>query len=671
MAIDHIERGVAADGLTMYEHQEEAVLDIVTGSHVIVTTPTGSGKSLIATAAHFACVAGGGRSYYTAPIKALVSEKFFALCEIFGAERVGMVTGDASVNPDAPIICCTAEILANIALREGRHAAVDQVIMDEFHFIGDPDRGWAWQVPLTELPQAQQIIMSATLGDVSQLAENLTADTGRPTEVITGVTRPVPLLYEWSMQPDHETIAGLVDGGKAPVYIVHPSQKAALERAQSLTSVKLVSTQERHEIAAEIADFRFSKGFGSTVRKFITAGIGVHHAGMLPKYRRLVETLAQQGRLKVICGTDTLGVGINVPIRTVMFTSLTKFDGSRMRVLKSREFHQIAGRAGRAGFDTVGYVVGQAPEHVVANAKALAKAGGDAKKARRIQKHKAPEGFVNYDEETFRKLIDSVPETLHARMRITDAMLLNLLSRDEDTVVAVRHLIDGATSSPKERRRLYRRALQLGHALLRSGVVHRLAEPRAPLCDERGVAVRLRTEPAAELLRRRGDRDPGPGVPRARPGRRLGDRGDPRQPDDSALRPAARGARRGDRGDEGRRDGLRGPDGGPGGGRVAQASGGDPGGPVRHLLAVSSLGARVGPVAQVDRARHVRASDDLRGVLRLLQGAALRGSGAEIPHRRLPGAAPDGAGGRADRGAGRPDRLAGRGGADHRLLAHR
>lgn len=479
MAIDHLERAVAADGLEMYEHQEEAVLDIVTGSHVIVTTPTGSGKSLIATAAHFACVAGGGRSYYTAPIKALVSEKFFSLCEIFGASRVGMVTGDASVNPDAPIICCTAEILANIALREGRHAMVDQVVMDEFHFIGDPDRGWAWQVPLTELPQAQQIIMSATLGDVSQLAEDLTDATGRPTEVITGVTRPVPLLYEWSMEPDHETIANLVDDGKAPVYIVHPSQKQALERAQSLTSVKLVGTEERREIAAEIADFRFSKGFGSTVRKFITSGIGVHHAGMLPKYRRLVETLAQRGRLKVICGTDTLGVGINVPIRSVMFTSLTKFDGSRMRVLKSREFHQIAGRAGRAGFDTVGYVVGQAPEHVVANAKALAKADGDARKARRIQKHRAPEGFVNYDEETFRRLIDSVPETLHARMRITDAMLLNLLSRDEDTVVAVKHLVDGATANLRERRRLYKRALQLGRALLRSGVVHQLDEPTA------------------------------------------------------------------------------------------------------------------------------------------------------------------------------------------------
>ena len=278
MALDHIERAVAADSISMYEHQEEAILEILSGNHVIVTTPTGSGKSLIATAAHFACVAAGGRSYYTAPIKALVSEKFFSLCEVFGAANVGMVTGDASVNADAPIICCTAEILANIALREGLHAMVDQIVMDEFHFIGDPDRGWAWQVPLSELPQAQQIIMSATLGDVSDLSASLTTATGRPTSVITGVVRPVPLEYSWSMKPDHEAIEELVAEQKAPVYIVHPSQKQAVERAQSMTSMKLVSTEERHAIAAEIADFHFAKGFGSTVRKFITAGIGIHHA---------------------------------------------------------------------------------------------------------------------------------------------------------------------------------------------------------------------------------------------------------------------------------------------------------------------------------------------------------------------------------------------------------
>src|SRR5918994_4467908 len=164
----------AAAGTVLYPAQEEALIELVSGANVILATPTGSGKSLVATGAQYAALAAGRRSYYTAPIKALVSEKFFALCGVFGAENVGMLTGDASVNRDAPIIACTAEVLANIALREGADADVGLVVMDEFHFYGDPDRGWAWQVPLLELPQAQFVLMSATLGDVTFLREDLT-----------------------------------------------------------------------------------------------------------------------------------------------------------------------------------------------------------------------------------------------------------------------------------------------------------------------------------------------------------------------------------------------------------------------------------------------------------------------------------------------------------------
>src|SRR5687767_2912612 len=138
-------------GLTLYPHQEEAVIELFSGSNVILATPTGSGKSIVAIAAHFAAMAEDRVTYYTAPIKALVSEKFFALCDTFGAENVGMLTGDAAVNSDAPIICGTAEILANLALRGGAATDFGQVVMDEFHFYADPERGWAWQVPLLEL----------------------------------------------------------------------------------------------------------------------------------------------------------------------------------------------------------------------------------------------------------------------------------------------------------------------------------------------------------------------------------------------------------------------------------------------------------------------------------------------------------------------------------------
>jgi hypothetical protein len=468
-----------ADDLSLYPHQDEAIIDILSGANVIVTTPTGSGKSLIAVAAHFACLAAGGRSYYTAPIKALVSEKFFALCEVFGAANVGMVTGDAAVNADAPIICCTAEILANIALREGRQASVDQVIFDEFHFIADRDRGWAWQVPLVELPQAQFVIMSATLGEVTELAKGLEKRTGRPSSIISGAVRPVPLVYSWAVTPIHETISELIKAQQAPIYVVHATQAGAVDRAQALLSSGIIDKSHRRELVEAMQGFRFAGGFGKTLAKLLGAGIAVHHAGMLPRYRRLVETLAQRGLLTVMCGTDTLGVGINVPIRTVLFAALSKFDGHRNRLLRSREFHQISGRAGRPGFDTVGYVVAQAPDHEVENTRVVAKFADDPKKLKSVRRKKPPEGQVNFTEASFTKLIESTPELLRPRLRISHAMLLNLLQRDQDTGTALVSLIDASVTERKIRQGLLRRAAAMGRSLIKSGVVTRLDTPTA------------------------------------------------------------------------------------------------------------------------------------------------------------------------------------------------
>src|SRR6476659_4949738 len=290
-------------GFSLYPHQEEALIEIVSGGNVILSTPTGSGKSLVAAGAHFAALAHDQVTFYTAPIKALVSEKFFALCDTFTPENVGMMTGDASVNPAAPIICCTAEVLANIALRQGTAADIGQVVMDEFHYYADPDRGWAWQVPLIELPQAQFLLMSATLGDVSRFEKDLTRRTGRSTAVVASAERPVPLLFSYVLTPLHETLEELLDTKQAPVYVVHFTQAAALERAQSLLSLNVCTREETDRIAELIGGFRFAAGFGKTLSRLVRHGIGVHHAGMLPKYRRLVEQLAQAGLLKVICGT--------------------------------------------------------------------------------------------------------------------------------------------------------------------------------------------------------------------------------------------------------------------------------------------------------------------------------------------------------------------------------
>lgn len=481
---------VESRGMSLYPAQDEAVMELVTGNNVILATPTGSGKSMVAVAAHFHAMATGQRSYYTAPIKALVSEKFFALCDIFGPDNVGMVTGDSAVNQDAPIICCTAEILANIALREGREAVLGPVVMDEFHYYSDPQRGWAWQVPLLELPQAQFLLMSATLGDVSRFEKELTDLTGRPTTTVSSAERPIPLHYYYVMTPVQESLEELLSTRQVPVYVVHFSQVEAIERAQNLMSINVCTREEKDRIAELIGGFRFAAGFGKTLNRLVRHGIGVHHAGMLPKYRRLVEQLAQAGLLKVICGTDTLGVGINVPIRTVLLTALSKYDGVRTRLLSAREFHQIAGRAGRAGYDTAGTVVVQAPEHVVENTKAMAKAvakfGDDQKKLRQVVKKKPQAGFVSWGEPTFNRLVESEPEPLTSSFNITHAMLLNLLERPGDPFAAARRLLTHNHETRPAQLRLIKRALGIYRELLASGIVERLDVP-----DEDGRTVRL------------------------------------------------------------------------------------------------------------------------------------------------------------------------------------
>jgi superfamily II RNA helicase len=504
----------AEGGRPLYPHQEEALLEVMTGSHVVLATPTGSGKSLVAMGAQFAALAAhrsgaGGRTFYTAPLKALVSEKFFDLVAAFGSKNVGMMTGDSAVNADAPIICCTAEILANLALRRGGSPTGDpgdeiaQVVMDEFHYYGDPQRGWAWQVPLLELPDTQFVLMSATLGDTTRLREDLEERSGRPVAEVAGAERPVPLTFSYVVEPLTEVIEELVHTHRAPVYVVHFTQKDAVERAQSLLSMNVASKTQKEAIAAELGAFRFGTGFGKTLSRLVRHGIGVHHAGMLPKYRRLVERLTQKGLLQVIAGTDTLGVGINVPIRTVLMTGLVKFDGERMRHLSAREFHQIAGRAGRAGFDTIGEVLVMAPEHVIENRKSLQKAGDDPKKLKKIVRKKAPAGAVNWTDATFERLRDADPEPLTSQFRVSHAMVLNVLARAGrtmtevepgpvgDPVDAMRHLLTANHDAEGARAGHVRQVFRIYRSLRQAGVVERVRVPDATRPQGWRPSVRL------------------------------------------------------------------------------------------------------------------------------------------------------------------------------------
>ena len=477
-ALDAFFAWVADRGVTPYRHQEEAVLELFDDRHVLLKTPTGSGKSLVALAAHFLWFARARRSVYTAPIKALVSEKFFELCRVFGAEHVGLMTGDGSVNRDAPILCCTAEVLAKLALRHGAETPFAGVVMDEFHYYGDRDRGMAWHLPLITMERARFLLMSATLGDTQGVEAALLERTGAAVSVVESQDRPVPLRYVYSEDPAHERLDRLARSGQAPVYAVHFTQRDAAEQAQALLSTDFCSPDEKAKLKAATGKFRFDSPFGPTLRRMVQHGVGLHHAGLLPKYRLLVEKLAQQGLFKVICGTDTLGVGINVPIRTVFFTQLCKFDGDDTRILSVRDFRQIAGRAGRKGFDDQGWVVAQAPDWVIENARLEQQIVSGQKKRNKVQKKKPPtRGYRHWDAETFEQLQVRPPEALEPVFRVDAGLWLLLLQKAEETggdaEAELDQLIERSHVAPRAKEAARLEARQRLDALLASGVVGR------------------------------------------------------------------------------------------------------------------------------------------------------------------------------------------------------
>ncbi|WP_422317687.1 DEAD/DEAH box helicase [Prosthecobacter sp.] len=482
---------VAEKNLELYPAQEEAILELFDDRNVILNTPTGSGKSLVALALHFRSLAKGRRSVYTCPIKALVNEKFLSLCRDFGPDNVGMATGDATVNRNAPILCCTAEILSNYALRDGAEAPFREVIMDEFHYYSDRERGVAWQVPLLTMSNSRFLLMSATMGGSDFFKEKITNLTKAETTVVAAYERPVPLEFSYAQTSVDVTLQELVTANKAPVYLVHFTQNEAAQAAQDLMSLNFCTAAEKALIKEAMQGAKFTSPYGKEVKKYLSHGVGIHHAGLLPKYRVLVEKLAQRGLLKVICGTDTLGVGVNVPIRTVLLTRLSKYGGEKVATLSARDFHQITGRAGRRGYDDVGYVVCQAPEHVVENAKMEAKAAGDVKKMRKMVKKKAPEGFVGWNEDTFKKLQSAAPEPLMSRFQVSHGMLLQVLSRKGDACAAMRQLIADSHETTNAKKQHEKRAWELFRALVQRKIIEIIPTAQRP-AD--GTKLRLNVE---------------------------------------------------------------------------------------------------------------------------------------------------------------------------------
>ena len=498
LVLDAFAAWTADGGRPMYPHQEEAALALAAGDHVVLATPTGSGKSLVAMAGIVLAINEGRRAVWTAPIKALVAEKFFDLVDLLGAEQVGLATGDASINADAPVLVCTAEVLANHALVTGVTSDFGFACLDEFHYYADHDRGWAWQVPLLELTGCQMLLASATLGDMTAITTDVERRSGRSVSEVTSVLRPTPLYHQWRLTSVSDSVLEAVKDGLSPVYVVHANQASAIERAQGLVSLNVTTRAQREAIVVAMSGIKMARGFGETLDRLLRNGVGVHHAGMLPRYRRLVERLAGEGLLPVICGTDTLGVGVNIPIRTVLMTALTKFDGSRVRSFTVREFHQLAGRAGRPGFDPDGHVWAQAPDHVIENTKALSRAGDDPKARRKANKHRAPEGFVHYDEATMHRLVGGRPEPLVSRFRVTADLVASVLSRP-DGPEALKHLLRTNHDTDQRKRQHKKRAIAVYRSLEAAGVAERLRDERGRCLGVRVGTLQEGTDERAAL----------------------------------------------------------------------------------------------------------------------------------------------------------------------------
>ena len=357
-------------GLALYPHQEEALIEIVSGANVILSTPTGSGKSLVATGAHFAALADGQRGRSTPPrSRRWCRRSSSTLCAAFGPAEVGMMTGDASVNAEAPIICCTAEVLASIALRDGAEADVGPggdgrvPLLRRSRAAAGPGRSRS-----SSCRTAQFLLMSATLGDVTRFEEDLTRRTGRPTAVIKTAERPVPLVFSYSSSRCTRPWSELLTTNQAPIYVVHFTQAAAIEQAQALMSVNVCTRAEKDEIAD--ADRRLPvhrrgsarpcPGWSGTASACTTPACCPGTGGWWRPSPRPACSRSSAAPTRWAWGSTCR----SAPWCSPRCPSTT---GAKTRLLQAREFHQIAGRAGRAGFDTAGRVVVQAPEHVVEN----------------------------------------------------------------------------------------------------------------------------------------------------------------------------------------------------------------------------------------------------------------------------------------------------------------
>jgi hypothetical protein len=358
-------------GLEPYPVQEQAVTAIFAGKSVLVTVPTGTGKTLMAKAALFRAVGRGERAIYTTPLRALTEEKYRELCADFGDENVGFATGDYKVNREAPIQVEVAEILWNRIVADKHVAPAEIVVMDEGHYFNDPERGYVWEQSIIGLdPRVQLVILSATVGHADRFCQWVEVTRRVPMALVESRERKVPLVHEYREEMLIDTVRDLAHGGDVPAIVFVFGREQCFEVARLLKSCRRFTTdEEKAKIDAMCDEALLPSGEAKELRPLLTHGIGVHHAGILPRYKQLVEQLALERLIKFVVSTETIAAGINLPARTVVFPSLRKFIKQQPRMITAAEYHQMAGRAGRPQFDDRGLAITLAPEQVVSDLK--------------------------------------------------------------------------------------------------------------------------------------------------------------------------------------------------------------------------------------------------------------------------------------------------------------
>ncbi len=431
------ERFFFSRDLEPYPVQEKAIEKIVAGESVLVTVPTGTGKTLMAKAGIWKALARGETAIYTTPLRALTEEKYRELCDDFGADKVGFATGDYKVNPDAPVQVIVAEILWNKIYGDRVHAPADVVIMDEGHYFNDPERGHVWEQSIIGLDaRSQLVILSATVGDAEQFCNWVYSCRRVELALVQSNERKIPLYHQYRESYLIEVARDLFQKGECPTIIFTFGRELCFERARLLKSCSRFTTDEERARIAEVAEATLlDRGISKELKPLLLHGIGIHHAGILPKYKQMVERLTLERLIKFVVSTETISAGINLPAKRVIFPEMRKYIQGKARLLNSAEYHQMAGRAGRPQFDTDGVAIALAPEAVV---QTIRKEMKDAQKGRftvdenkvrrtaysRAKAEAQKDGDVTWDEEAFNRVVAGKPAPLRSQTKITAEQIL-------------------------------------------------------------------------------------------------------------------------------------------------------------------------------------------------------------------------------------------------------